>query len=301
MISVVQTPVTFDASINSHLPMLPDSAEKAAHFKQLHHGENLLLLPNIWDPIGAALLEQLGYPAVATASASMAYTNGYHDGEQMPFDQLLVLLKRITSSVNIPVSADVEHGYSTHPADLRENIKRLLDTGIAGINFEDSRPGFPGLVPMEVQSDLIHTIRRTADEQGIPLFINARTDVFLQAGHTPDQRSGVEETIRRGCAFQEAGADGFYPILLRHQEALEQVAQAVSLPINLFAMSGIPEQKQLTVCGVARLSLGPGFLKIALKAMRDLAIELQQGSGLEAVLTNDLSSDFVKSLIRQQP
>src|SRR5215212_5032334 len=111
--------------------------QKAKQFYDLHHSGKLLILPNIWDCLGAMLLEDLSYPAIATASASIAFTNGYDDGENIPFDVLLTLLKKIVSSVNVPVTADLESGYAENDIRLQENIKKLIDTGVVGINIED--------------------------------------------------------------------------------------------------------------------------------------------------------------------
>ena len=124
--------------------------EKAQQFLQLHHSGKMLVLPNIWDPLGALLLEELEYPAVATASASVAYSNGFNDGENIPFIQLIDLLKRIVESVDIPVTADIESGYAGNDADLQENIKKLLATGIVGINIEDTDKATNELFPLEV-------------------------------------------------------------------------------------------------------------------------------------------------------
>src|SRR3954468_20721043 len=110
---------------------------KAESFKALHHSGKLLVLPNIWDPLGANLLESLNYPAIATASASVAFTNGYDDGQRISFDSVLAILKKIVSSVNVPVSADIESGFAENDLQLEENIKQLLATGIIGINIED--------------------------------------------------------------------------------------------------------------------------------------------------------------------
>lgn len=112
--------------------------EKAALFRQLHHSGKMLVLPNIWDPLGAIPLQSLDYPAVATASASIAYANGFPDGENIPFADLLLLLKKITGSVNVPVSADIESGYAENEDSLAENTRLLIDAGIVGINLEDS-------------------------------------------------------------------------------------------------------------------------------------------------------------------
>lgn len=155
--------------------------KKAEVFRELHHGGKMLVLPNIWDPLGALLMENLEYPAIATASASIAYSNGYNDGENIPFADLLTLLKRITGSVDIPVTADIESGYAENDSQLRENIKSLIDTGIVGINIEDTGRENNNLYPLEIQCDRIKLIREVSGEMGIPLFINARTDVIYTA------------------------------------------------------------------------------------------------------------------------
>mgnify|MGYP003399648848 CR=1 FL=1 len=112
--------------------------EKAELLSSLHYNEKILVLPNIWDPLGAMLLEKLGYPAAATASASIAWSNGYKDGENISFNELVLILKKITCSVKIPVTADIESGYASNLFQLEENVKRLIDAGISGINIEDS-------------------------------------------------------------------------------------------------------------------------------------------------------------------
>src|SRR5450631_3313039 len=120
--------------------MQPSQAEKAANFRNQHHSGRLLVLPNIWDPLGARLMEKLGYPSIATASIATAMSNGYGDGEKIPFAELLKLVRRITSAVTIPVTIDIERGYSGSIIQLKENIQLLIENGAVGINIEDSEP-----------------------------------------------------------------------------------------------------------------------------------------------------------------
>ena len=139
---------------------------------QLHHNGKLLVLPNIWDPLGAALLESLGYPAIATASASIAFSNGYPDGEKIPYTDLLTILQKIVRQVKLPVTADIETGYAKDTHTLSENIKKLVDTGIAGINIEDSSQDTDSLNSLEQQCEKIILIKTTAASMGIPVFIS---------------------------------------------------------------------------------------------------------------------------------
>ena len=173
---------------------------------QLHHNGKLLVLPNIWDSLGSKLLESLGYPAIATASASIAFSNGYADGERIPYGELLTILQKIVKSVKIPVTADIESGYAKNHTALKENIKKLIDIGIAGINFEDSSHEDNKMISSEEQCERISIIKKTADEKGVRLFINARTDVYIKATEKTNEEK-LSETIRRGKAYQEADAD----------------------------------------------------------------------------------------------
>lgn len=112
--------------------------KKAEKFLALHHAPKLLVLPNIWDPLGACLLEGLGYPAVATASAAVAYSLGYDDGQKIQFLAMLHAIERIAASVTVPMTADIERGYAEQPHEIAGNIRQVLHVGAVGINFEDS-------------------------------------------------------------------------------------------------------------------------------------------------------------------
>ena len=271
-------------------------SQKEKQLNQLHHNGELLVLPNIWDPLGAILLESLGYKAVATASASIASGNGYQDGEKIPFDDLLFILKRIVNCIKIPVTADVESGYAKNNTILKENIKKLIDTGVAGINFEDSHHDEEGLVPLNEQAEKIGLIRKTASEMGSSLFINARTDVYIKAAHLSNGEK-LSETIQRGKAYKDAGADCLYPIFLKEKDSMETIIKEVSLPVNILLVPGIPDFTTLKKIGLARLSLGPGFLKIAINSMKNVAEKLLHFDGMDDVTGNPITSDYLKNLI----
>lgn len=271
--------------------------EKALQFHQLHHTDKLLILPNIWDVLGAKLLENTGYPAIATASASIAYTNGYLDGEKIPFDDLCSILSRISNQVNIPVTADIESGYAVDDIQLQENITLLIKTGIVGINIEDTNHTTNTLLSVERQCERIKMIRAVSSELDIPLFINARTDVLLYEQNFPGYDLKYEELLKRGLAYKEAGANCFYPITLKQKETIQGLVTHLQIPINILTLPGIPGLKELKEIGVARVSLGPSFLKTAIKAMKSLAIELKNYEGLSSITENEISSDYLKLLV----
>ena len=281
----------------------PDSSQqsKAREFNRLHHTGKLLILPNIWDPLGAALLQKLDYPAIATASAAIAWANGYQDKEKIPFEKVLDLLTRIVDSVSVPVTADIESGFAAHDQQLQDNIKLLLATGIVGINYEDTDKDSNLMLPKEIQSHRIGLIRSAASEMGISLFINARTDTYLHAKLFDSAEARLQETIRRGEAYQAAGADGFYPIGMTNEMEIKKTLQEVHLPINLVTTTGLPDLRLLQEMGVARISLGPSLLKIAIRAVKDLASRLKELDGLADIVNNEISSDFMKELAHLKP
>jgi 2-methylisocitrate lyase-like PEP mutase family enzyme len=273
---------------------------KAELFNQLHRNGKMLILPNIWDPLTAALLENLEYSAIATASASIAFTNVYDDGENIPFKELLDQLKKITDSVNIPVTADIEMGYSNSNAELQENIKLLINTGIVGINIEDSDKKSDSLLPIETQCERIKLIKDVSSEMGIRLFINARTDVYIKGKEFVTDKDKFDEILRRGRAYSDAGADCFFPIVMKQKQDIQKLIASLSCPVNILALQGVPDLKELEEIGVARVSLGPGFLKIAIRALKEMAIKLKNKNGFDEIFGNDINTDYLKKLINKK-
>lgn len=276
-----------------------DKIQTGKLFHQLHHSGKILILPNIWDPLGAVLLERLGYPAAATSSSAIAISNGYADGENLPFDEQLKVFQRIVESVSIPVTADIETAYASNNFSLAENIKRLADTGIAGINYEDSRHGQKELLPVKDQCEKIEVIKNTLARAGSPLFINARIDVYIKAGHLNGDEK-LQETLLRGKAYKNSGADGLYPILLKDSRHIETIVKETGLPVNITMVPGIPGFEILKDIGVARLSLASGFLKSAVYSMKNIAEKLLNYEGMDEATQNMVSSDYLNSLVPQK-
>lgn len=283
----------------AHVVDDPKQQEKAKQFYNLHHSGRVLILPNIWDPLGANLLESLNYPAIATASASVAFTNGYDDGQKISFDSVVAILKKIVSSVNIPVSADIESGFAENDQQLTENIKELIATGIVGINIEDTEKETNSIVTPDTQCAKIKLIKKVSEEAGVPLFINARADVYLRGKNFDTPESKFEEALKRGRAYKAAGADCFYPIGMTRQEDIKRLVEQLQMPVNVITIPGIPELSVLNEMGVARVSLGPSFLKIAIRAMKNLAVKLQKLEGLSDITENEVTSAYVKDLVNR--
>lgn len=272
-------------------------ATKAKQLHALHYANKTLILPNIWDVLGAKLLQDLGYEAIATASAAVAYANGYNDGENIPFADVLKNLTNIAHSVNVPVTADIESGYANDDNTFENNIRAIIETGIVGINIEDTNKQSGGLFSIEEQHKRIELIKKVSAEMQIDLFINARTDTFVHQKKFNSENELLKETTERGNAYKDAGANCFYPILMHQQNHIEEIVEQLKMPVNILMMPRISDLKTLEQLGIARVSLGPGFLKYAIKAMKELATKLKDYGGLDEVIRNDVTSDYLKHLV----
>ena len=266
---------------------------KARLLHELHNSGKMLVLPNIWDPLGAALLENMGYPAVATASASIAFTNGFDDGEKMPFRDVVKQFKKIADNVDVPVTADLESGYANTLSELQKNVEEVIDAGIVGINIEDSNKQNVMPYSVEEQCERIKTIRKTSPD----LFINARTDVYIKGKEFSSDEEKFEETLRRGKEYITAGANCIFPIAMKQKKDIQKLVETLQCPINILAIPGVPDLKMLNEMGVARVSLGPSFLKIAINAMKQLALKLQNYEGMDEIEKNEVTTDYLKELV----
>jgi 2-methylisocitrate lyase-like PEP mutase family enzyme len=248
-------------------------AAKAERFRALHHDPKLLVLPNIWDPFGARLLVAQGYPAVATASSAIAWSLGYDDGQLITFEMMLDVIRRIADSVDVPVTADIERGYAESPDDVAENVLRVIDAGAVGINFEDGKYEGGPLCDIELQCRRIRAMRAVADVERLPLVINARIDVYL-GGFDGSASDKLAETIKRGQAYIDAGADCLFPIMLTDGDSLAKLREETGAFINVYATADTPPMQELEKIGISRLSLGTGLFKAGATAMRAVAREL---------------------------
>ena len=237
---------------------------RSAKFRALHaNADQPLLLVNIWDVGGARLVESLGAPAIATTSAGVAWSLGYADGNHLPVAALAQLAVNIVNAVKVPVSIDVEAGYADDASVVSENLKPILDAGVSGINIED------GAGPPAVLARKIEAIKLLATSMGIDIFVNARTDVYLQ-NLAPDDRK-VEETLQRAALYKSAGADGLFVPASASPAHISQITAGTDLPINLLAWPGLPRVSELAKLGVRRLSVGSGISQIAWRQIANLA------------------------------
>ncbi|WP_294225627.1 isocitrate lyase/phosphoenolpyruvate mutase family protein [uncultured Shimia sp.] len=241
-------------------------ADRAHAFAALHQPGTPLVLYNCWDAGSGAAIAKGGAPALATGSWSVAGAQGYADGEALPLNTLLQIAARITATCSVPVSLDFEGGYATAPQELRTNIARVIDADIVGINFEDRVVAGDGLHDIDTQSARLTAIRAEADAHDVPLFINARTDLFLQSDPA-EHSEHVEAAITRGKAYAEAGASGFFIPGLSDPEMIRAICDAVSLPVNAMCLDVTADVAPLAALGVSRISFGPAPYRAAMKAL----------------------------------
>jgi 2-methylisocitrate lyase-like PEP mutase family enzyme len=236
--------------------------EKADVLRRLHAGPSILLFPNAWDVASARIVEQAGFPAVATSSAGVANVLGYADGERISRAEMLDMVRRIAASVAVPVTADMEAGYGVTAEAAAETARGVIAAGAVGMNLEDAKPE-GALLPMEVQVERVRAARAAAPH----LVINARTDSFPKAG--------IEEAIRRANAYLAAGADCAFVPFVADREAIARLAREIRGPLNVLGTPASPPLADLQRMGVRRVSLGSGPSRVAYGRLRQFASELK--------------------------
>jgi 2-methylisocitrate lyase-like PEP mutase family enzyme len=221
-----------------------NQVEKATYFKSLHMKGDPLVLYNVWDAGGAKTLAEMGAKASATGSWSMAAAHGFDDGEAIPLQFVLQII-------------DFEGGYAVKPEVITENVRKVIKAGAIGINFEDQVVQGEGLYPISKQVERIKAVRKAAELENIPLFINARTDLFL-ASNKSEHEILLSEAIELEAAYAEAGADGFFVPGLTQLPLIKQIVDSVNLPVNVMMMGDLNSISDAINTGVSRISYGPG-------------------------------------------
>jgi 2-methylisocitrate lyase-like PEP mutase family enzyme len=222
-------------------------------FKQLHQNSTPLLLGNIWDVNSARIFEANGYKAIGISSQALSNAFGYEDGENLPFELLLQIAERVTEVAGIPFSVDMEGGYSRTIDGIIENINKLCDIGVVGINLEDTVPGasrqFKSVSEFQ---KILSAVANHIGRNNLKLFLNVRTDGFLLGLPT-----ALDETLTRIESYQNSGADGIFVPCITNRGDIEKVVNATKLPINVMCMPELPHFDELAQLGVKRISMGP--------------------------------------------
>ncbi|WP_338747716.1 isocitrate lyase/PEP mutase family protein [Janibacter alittae] len=232
-------------------------AQHADRLLSLHRQDHPVVLPTVWDPWSATAIVDAGFAAITVGSHPLADALGRSDGEDLDLAEALEVVKRITDAVDVPVSADLESGYDT-PAE--ELVDRLLEAGAVGVNIEDTVHSEGRLRGAQEHADYIAAVRQRADETGVHVVVNGRTDVFKTTQPIEDR---LGEAIHRLTLMEQAGADSLYPVALPDEATLVQILQAVNTPLNVTAHpvdGAVPaglSLAELTGLGVRRVTFGP--------------------------------------------
>jgi len=266
----------------------PSQRAKAESLRALHHAPHALVLVNIWDVASALVVQQAGFRAIATSSSAVSSSLGYPDGERISADEMLAAVERIARRLAVPLTADMEAGYVREPEQLADLVGRLIAAGAVGLNLEDGTdPATGTLVPLAEATERVRIVREAADGAGIPIVINARTDVRLD--RAPDSEDDLGEAIARLRAYRDAGADCLFPIGARKSATIAVLIRELSCPINILAGVGAPSVHELETMGVARISLGGAPQRATLGTLVRIATEMREAGtyhSLEDALTH---------------
>lgn len=246
--------------------------DKAEALRKLHHQPQPVVFVNAWDAASARIIASLDFPAIATTSAGIAYVAGFPDGQAISRDRMLAHVATIAGVVDLPVTADLEGGYGPAVADAVATVRGAIAGGAVGMNFEDSVPDSPALLPMEAQAARIRAIRSTGNELGVPFVINARIDVYHARGSDGER---FAETIARAKAYLDAGADCIFVPFIDDEALIGRLAAAIPGPMNILAGGTTPDVATLTRLGVKRISLGSAPAAHVLAAFRRAALEVR--------------------------
>ena len=247
--------------------------QKAEAFKAMHDGREILVLPNASDVGSAKMVVEAGYRAIATSSAGVAWLMGYPDGQKISRTEMLSMVSRIARALDVPVTADMEAGYGTAPEAVARTVRETIEAGAVGLNIEDGAfEGEGPLIDSVLAAERITAGREAADAAGVPMVINARTDVFLKGGRGPE---ALDVSIERANAYRAAGADCLFVPFAREADTISALCEGINGPVNILASSVSPPIHVLAGLGVARVSIG-GLMSLAFATLaRQIATELK--------------------------
>jgi 2-methylisocitrate lyase-like PEP mutase family enzyme len=232
-------------------------------FFQLHHQEKPLIIANAWNTRSAQVIEKAGYDAIGTSSGAISDSLGYADGEKIPFNEMLYIVQRMLACATIPLSVDLERGYTDDLGQLNDHIQKLLDMGVAGINLEDAQGE-------DIYLKKLNSIRTYLSKTNQQLFINARTDVFLQKLDVP-----LETTLKRAELYAAAGADGLFVTGVRDRAIIKEITSSVSLPVNVVGVPELSSVQALAESGVKRISMAVFLYRATYNQLDKIAKDIQ--------------------------
>lgn len=254
-----------------------EQARTANSFLARHHAPPILLLPNVWDGLSARLFVVAGFDALATTSGGVSWSLGYPDGETAPWPEVVAATARIVRTAQVPVTADIEAGYGATPAEVREHVAEIIQTGVVGINLEDGLRS--SIRSVEDAVARLRAARDAARTEGVPIVLNARCDIYhLQHGA---EETRFIATVERCKAYLAAGADCVYPFGLRDPATIAELVKAIEAPVNITGRSGMSDAATFERMGVARITIASAPTLVAMSAIQKVASELRATGSFE--------------------
>jgi 2-methylisocitrate lyase-like PEP mutase family enzyme len=271
-------------------------AEKAERLRKLHQGPRILVLANAWDVASARLMEEAGSPAIATTSAGVAFALGYPDGQRISREDMLEVVARIARAVRVPVTADMEAGYGTTVEEMIETAKAVVAAGAVGMNLEDvTGEDESSQVELALQVEKIRAICKASAALGVPVVVNARTDIYLMP--IGEAATRFERTVERLRAYREAGAGCVFAPGIRDRETISKLVKAVGAPLNILLTPGCPSLGELEKMGVARASAGSGVMRATLGLVQRIGKELKEKGTFESLFNGAIPFDEVNRMM----
>jgi 2-methylisocitrate lyase-like PEP mutase family enzyme len=271
---------------------------RSRRLRELLLAPEILVMPGAFDVLTARLFEAMGFLAIQGSSGAIAASHGLHDEELLGRAGTVAIYRELASAVEVPVNADGEKGYGG-PAEIPETVRQFVAAGLAGMNLEDSAERASGapprLVPLEVMLTKIEAFMQTKRELGSEFFLNARVDVF---GTVSSHQEGLDEAIRRGNAYAEAGADCIFILRPGDAAAIRTLVQEIRAPLSVLAGEDTPPIPELEAIGVARVSYGSAFGRAAITAVQRLAQALLDKGYPRPLLRDSLPRAEYLALLR---
>jgi len=281
---------------------LPRQTAEAANvqsrrLRELLHAPEILVMPGAFNVLSALLFQHLGFRAIQGSSAGFANAMGYADLD-IGREATVAVTRQVTEVVSIPVNADGEDGFGG-PDDVRETVRGFVEIGAAGMNMEDSvhEPGTRGLVPVQQQLEKIAAFMDARRALGSEFLLNARVDTYGVIRDDP--KAALADAVRRGQAYAEAGADSIFFLAVTDRDAIRTLAREVPAPISVFGLPGGPNARELQELGVARVSYGSAFLRVAAGAVKRFAEEIRN-DGTHDLMNEALPGADLRAILAER-
>jgi 2-methylisocitrate lyase-like PEP mutase family enzyme len=280
--------------------VLDAANSKSRRLRELVRAPEILVMPGAYDVLSALLFEQMGFKAIQGTSGGIAAALGYPDGEAISRELFVELSGKFAAAVSVPFNADGERGYGDENG-VKETVRALVAAGVAGMNLEDGAGGKRGgareLVELSEQLRKINAVTEAKRALGSEFFLNARVDAFMVMAE--DQKKALDEAIRRGNAYAEAGGDCIFYLSVHSREIIGRLAREVKAPISILAGPQSPSVNELQDLGLARVSYGSAFLKAAIGGTRKLAREILE-NGTVTSLKEGMQTPEINALVTKK-